>query len=280
VPAYPFYNPGPSWDGSLPNGYNASQYYINTGAMWYTAGSYDCSRLFPALSGWAFASPTNQYTYVSACDMTSDLATLINDMALWAYAHGLPGHNQVYFGPNDCWGHIGGNLSGADTALSDVLAIATQYSQTKDNGDIEFTAEVDDEGYRSDDCDLTSESVCSGADVTFFLGYPGAIGPAGALPCGQYSDDEKTLSLDGGGPALPQVYVYTGAYSFDQPNSCQIGHQPPGTWPYTIPSGYAGILTDPDGGYYTSWEANIRWSLCHGVAPAFDFDWSYPGGRG
>ena len=291
MPGYPFYNPGPSWNGALPLGYNVSQYLIFTGAMVYSAGSYSCSG-FPALSGWAFKSPSTQ-EFLSACAAAGNLATLADDIGLWDYAHGLSWTNDVFLGPNDCFSLFSASQS-IDTAagvLYGLFEIATTYAQQ--HGDrVEFSAVVDDEGYY-DVCDSahTQESQCQTPDVTFFLDYAGPIGPAGARPC--EADDEQALSTNGGGPAIPQVYVYTGPRT----TSCSIDpwfdYLPnmAGAWPSSIASGYAGVQSYPLGGtqqwpngatapFYSSWQANIRWWVCHGAAPLFDFDWSYPGGRG
>lgn len=282
TPAYPFYNPGPSWNGALPNGYNSFQYLIFTGAMDYEAGSYDCSSQYPALSGWAFISITTG-TNLSACAAAGDLTTLADDIGLWHYSHGLSGTNQVFFGPNDCMAHFNGqSISAAAGVLYQVWQIVTLYAQRNDPS-VEFKAVVDDEGYTGV-CDSSSavETQCQTNDVTFFLDYTGPIGPAGARPC--EAGDEQALSQAGGGAAIPQVYVYSGALAINPQTGvgCTIdGRSGSGSWPYTIASGYAGVQSYPlPYGYYTSWQANIRWSLCHGTQPAVDFDWSYPGGRG
>lgn len=243
-----------------------------------TAGSYDCGGL-PSLSGWAFKSPTTGM-YLSACAAVADLATLADDIGLWDYANGISWTNQVYFGPNDCMSFFNGqSMSTAAGALRGVLQIATTYAQQR--GDrVEFTAVVDDEGYiGSCSASSTSQARCQTNDVTFFRDYAGPIGPGGAPPC--EASEEETLSDVGGGPAIPQIYVYSNPRTTH--SGCTFdGYGPaPGAWPYAIAGGYAGVQTYPiPSGFYSSWEANIRWYICPGATPRVNFDWSYPGGRG
>jgi hypothetical protein len=198
---------------------------------------------------------------------------------------GLSGNNQVFFGPNDCMSlfNASQSIGAAASVLRQVLQIATAYAQQHDPS-VAFAAVVDDEGYvGACDASSTTETQCQTSDVTFFLDYAGPIGPAGARPC--EAGDEATLSADGGGAAIPQVYVYTGAAAINPQTGvgCTIDGIGPtaGAWPYTIANGYAGVQSYPvPSGFYTSWEANIRWNFCHGTPPAVNFDWSFPGARG
>ena len=295
APGYPFY-PTDAWTGTLQYGYNSNAYLIFPGAMLYSAGSYDCPA-HPSVSGWAFISTQQGGGNLSACLVIGALETLAGTITTWHNGHGIPGVNIVYVGPNDCMANLGDqDIAAAASALQDVVTTANAYAQQY-TPRLTVTAVVDNEGYFPP-CGLndTDESYCPLDDIPLFLGYHGPIGPAGGAPCS--ADDESTLSVDGGAPAIPQVYTFFGARS----PSCSIDpwydYLPNmvGAWPTNIASGYAGVESYPLGGpqgwpngatapFYSSWQANIRWSVCHGqlpagAPPAVDFDWNYPGSRG
>jgi hypothetical protein len=266
---------------------------MNTGAMVYSAGSYDCSDFDAALDGWAFESPTTS-TRISACDMTRRLETLADNIAQWDLEHGLPSQNSLYFGPNDCMINFPVTMiAQAAAALANVVSTASAAS-----GGVHLFAEVDAEGYSAPDC-ANSDTLpehCTTTDATFFADYHAGGSTIGSAGGGSCSDDaEAALSAQGGGAAIPQVYTYFYARS----SSCSIDPLyddlpgQPGAWPATpIASGYAGIQAYPSGStqtwpngatapFYSPRDANIRWSRCHSFAPpAVDFDWSAPGGAG
>ena len=98
-------------------------------------------------------------------------------------------------------------------------------------------------------------------------------GPAGAPPY-EFAD-EQNLAGAGGGSSLPQIYTGQASVTLDA-----YGNQTGGAWPVSIANGYVGIQSYPyPYGYWTSWEANIRWSLNHQGPPGVDVDWSCAGAR-
>lgn len=278
VAGYPFYNPGPAWTGALPNGYDWSEYLIFTGALVYQSGKYDCSALFPSISGWAFKSPTTQ-TFLSACDATGKLAALSDAIELWDFNNHIGWINQVFVGPNDCTYFITNNPDGSSTgqsiadgaqAFHTVISIASAYAAEHDPNVFYEDAVVDDEGYTGPSCDAATASGAQfpNADALFAAYFSGglpAMGPAGTAH-GSYSpSQEQTLATSGGGGlAIPQVY---------NDNNAQLD------WPTTMDPGYVAIQTYPTGGF--QWTdptaAEYDWYLYHGPQhPPVDFIWPCP----
>ncbi len=286
TPGYPYY-PTHSWNGTLPNGYAWTNYLLFLHAMTYRSGN-SCPWVFVTDSGGD----------LTTCDATARLETL----ATAIHNAGLGSGAQVFVGPNDCtdlFTQAGQAIATAAGILVNVINDANTYSQSH-GLNVVFYAEVDDEAYRvvNGFCGTSNEPYQYPNTETFFTDYRyeaiassalvTAIGPAGAPQ--MTSSDQENLSSAGGGQAIPQVYSYFNAQSLRPPGGgctsncgCTIdGHGPAdGSWPYTIANGYAGIQSDfIYGNHYTSWQGNIRWSVCHDAAPGINFDWYVPGGRG
>ncbi len=289
APEYPYYPPGaPSnWDGTLPGGYQWSQYLLFLGAMTYL-GTSPCP--------WAFVSASTQ-TYLNECTVVVDLEGLADHLHL-----ARPGlYTQVFVGPNDCTDLFtqppaNQSIGTAAGILTGAINAANVYSRQNNDG-VVFYAEVDDEAYRIP----VGGSFCGTSDrayqypntlnlfqsyvfVSVAAGYINpSIGPAGA-PQMTSTDEANLASAGDGGLAIPQIYSYLNAQALRPGGGgCTIdGYGPAdGSWPYTIANGYEGIQSDlPYGNKYSSWQGNIRWSICHDAPPGSNFDWYVPGGRG
>jgi len=207
---------------------------------------------------WVFIPPVGSGT-VSNCAVGTDLETLGSDLS----AQNPNNIYYIYAGPNDCMTHYGtSGISGAAQALNGTLNAV--YAGTPSN--IQVLGMMDDEGWALN-CTIPSESYVS-YDETFYTDYYADGGSTPTLGVGGgpplYASDQTTLSGDGHGAGLAEIYAPNDQYN----------------WPTSLAYGYRGIQVDPGGGsgyYSTICASNNAWQAYTGAYPPFDYDWASAG---